>query len=276
MLDFNFQRLSTCTCFILLCSNFSPTQLANKAQAKRRVAARPSCPQDPLRSTPVRRHLAADSSRPAVLKPSHASRTLSLAAPLLATSASMPYSYWLEQTSVRRRACLRSRPAGPPGRPSGAFRRRHCACARPQYSTSRGAARSCACALLFRPPPLPPHPRNGSAGAAAVPSRRCSRWTKWRRSPRPTKVKGRNPLAAVLFEVARSSRVFLFLSSPNAVLRGAGGRAGGGRTGPARNGVGARISAMAGPPPGARGLRGRAGGSRAPPLAERRRPEGGS
>lgn len=128
----------------------------------------------------------------------------------------------------------------------------------------------------FSPPPLPPHPRNGSAGAAAVPSRRCSRWTKWRRSPRPTKVKGRNPLAAVLFEVARSSRVFLFLSSPNAVLRGAGGRAGGGRTGPARNGVGARISAMAGPPPGARGLRGRAGGSRAPPLAERRRPEGGS
>lgn len=166
----------------------SPNNWASSGAA-RRGAARPSRPQDAPHSTTDRRHLVADGPRPAALKPSHASRPLSPAVPLLATSASTPHSYWLADTSVKRRAWLRIRPAGPPGRPSGAFRRRRCACARPQCSASRGAARSCACALQSRLP-SPPHPRSGSGGAAAVPSRRCSRWTKWRRLPRPTKVKG--------------------------------------------------------------------------------------
>lgn len=119
-------------------------------------AARPSRPQDAPHSTADRRHLVADGPRPAALKPSHASRPLSPAVPLLATSASTPHSYWLADTSVKRRAWLRIRPAGPPGRPSGAFRRRRCACARPQCSASRGAARSCACALQSRLPSPPP------------------------------------------------------------------------------------------------------------------------
>lgn len=81
------------------------------------------------------------------------------AAPLLVTSSSVLYSYWLEETSVKRRAWLRSRPAGPFGRQSGAFRRCYCACARPQYSASHGAARSYACALFSRLPSPPPPER---------------------------------------------------------------------------------------------------------------------
>lgn len=177
----------------MLCSNLSPTRLANKAQITGQVAARRGAAQPPSgRATLNHRPAPSCSRRPTARSAQALTRIPDPSAP--------PYHYWPLRLprripigwQIRQSKGGRGSEFGLQGRPADRVALFAAGAALAQGPSARQAAARPAAApahcSLASPPP--PHPRSGSGGAAAVPSRRCSRWTKWRRLPRPTKVKG--------------------------------------------------------------------------------------
>lgn len=145
--------------------------------------------------------------------------------------AAQPRPHWLAAPSIAKWAWLRSRSGGLRSGPRDgcsllSLRLRKA----PDLGGGHSAAALAHCALG-----LPPC--SGSGEAAPVPPRRCSLWTKWRRSPRPMKVKSlkKNQPAAALPAPTPLAFVFRLCFSPNPGSASPGS-AGGGRAGSSRGG----------------------------------------